>query len=634
MLTIKDLTFRFGEKIIFDKANITIPSGGKIGLVGKNGSGKTTLFNLILNNITPDEGEISIFKRVKIGAVAQEAPNGEKTVLELVLSADIERAKLLEQAQSETEGEKIAQIHTRLAEIQAHSAIARASYILRGLGFEHERQNIPLSKLSGGWRMRVALASLLFSKPDLLLLDEPTNYLDIEGAMWLENYLSNYPYTVLLISHDRDLLNNSVDSIIHLEGGKLKFYRANYNKFEKTRLLQIEYDKKSAQKQKAKIEHMQKFVDRFRYSAKKAKQAQSRLKMIEKLTPQQAVIDESTLPIKINNPKKPLASPIIVLENVSLGYNGEAILSDISLNIDNDDRIGLLGKNGNGKSSFAKLLANHLKPLTGKIRRSKGLEIAYFAQHQMDLLKEEQSALEHIEQLTPYDSEAKRRSYLAQMGLNIEKMDIKSKFLSGGEKTRLLLGLICFNGPTLLILDEPTNHLDMDSRNELINALNEYEGALLIISHDSHLLNSTIDRIFIAQNGTIEKFSDDISAYKNKILAQSSKQNLQKKSKEAKNGDLRKKQRQIAANKRAKLAPLKKEITQIEQKINKFTDELARINTELSNPLLYKQEADNKKIIELGAKKSKIEKELSELEEIWLEKSQNFEAVKERIYDE
>ncbi|CAN0541349.1 unnamed protein product, partial [Laminaria digitata] len=384
--------------------------------------------------------------------------------LDVVLAADTERAALLAEAEHATDGHRIADIHVRLADIDSHTAEARASSILKGLGFSPEAQNAPTSELSGGWRMRVALAGVLFSQPDLLLLDEPTNYLDLEGTLWLERYLAAYPYTVLMISHDRDLLNKAVSSIVHLDRGKLTLYRGGYDTFEATRRMQMELSNKSREKTLDQIAHLQTFVDRFKAKASKAKQAQARVKMIQKLKPPAAMFDEFSAPFTFPNPKKTPASPMITYDGVQAGYGDHVVLKNLTNRIDPDDRIALIGVNGNGKSTFAKLLAGDLKPLSGQMRRGRGLEVAYFAQHQMDKLRPDETPLEHAADLMPYDTEAKRRSRVAQMGLSTTRMDTKVGNLSGGERARLLLGLITYSGPGMLILDEPTNHLDIDSR--------------------------------------------------------------------------------------------------------------------------------------------------------------------------
>lgn len=618
MLTIADLSFKFDGRALFDKASVVLPAGSKTGFVGKNGSGKTTLFNLILRKLLPDDGDISVHPRARVGTVAQEAPATEDSVLEMVLSADTERLALLREAETAHDPHRISEIHLRLTDIDAHSAEARASNILRGLGFPHERQQVACSTLSGGWRMRVALAGVLFSRPDLLLLDEPTNYLDLEGTLWLENYLATYPYTVLMISHDRDLLNKSVSSIIHLDKGKLTFYRGNYDTFEQTRRMQMELSNKSREKQVARIAHMQTFVDRFRYKASKAKQAQARMKMIAKLKPPEALFDDDALPFTFQNPKKAMASPMLDFDNAAVGYGGEPILKNITQRIDPEDRIALVGVNGNGKSTFAKLIAGELKTMSGDLRRGRGLEVAYFAQHQMDMLKPKESAIEHIEPLMPYATEAKRRARVAQMGLSTPKMDTPAEKLSGGERARLLMGLITFSGPGMLILDEPTNHLDIDSRDALVAALNEYEGAVLIISHDRHLIEATVDSIWIAEDQTIKVYDDDIEAYQRMLLGGAQRSSGSQKSGTGSSAG-RKQDRRESAARRAELVPLKKEIAAAEQKLARLKNELGKIQARLNDPALY--DGDPARAIDLGKEKAQLEAGIAETEEHWLKKS-------------
>ncbi len=401
MLTINNLTYRIQGRELFEDATVVLPTGSKTGFVGKNGTGKTTLFHLIQGHISVDAGNIELTRRARIGAVAQEAPAGNETVLEVVMAADKERTALMAEAETATDPDRIGEIYMRLADIDAHTAEARASSILKGLGFEQDRQNAATHELSGGWRMRVALAGVLFSQPDLLLLDEPTNYLDLEGTLWLEKYLATYPYTVFMISHDRDLLNKSVNSIIHLEHKKLTFYKGNYDTFEATRRMQMELNNKSREKSLEQAAHMQKFVDRFRASATKAKQAQARIKMIEKLKPPAAMFDEYAAPFKFQQPKVEAPTPMITLDGVSAGYGDKVILRNINMRIDPDDRIALIGVNGNGKSTFAKLLAGDIQVMGGSYAKGKKLEIAHFAQHQMDKLKPEWTALEHVVDLMP-----------------------------------------------------------------------------------------------------------------------------------------------------------------------------------------------------------------------------------------
>jgi ATP-binding cassette subfamily F protein 3 len=620
MLSINNLTYRIAGRELFEDATVTLPTGSKTGFVGKNGTGKTTLFHLLRGNISPDAGTIELTKKARIGAVAQEAPASEISVLDVVLAADTERAALMKEAETVTDPDRISEVYTRLADIDAHTAEARASSILKGLGFENDRQNAPTHELSGGWRMRVALAGVLFSQPDLLLLDEPTNYLDLEGTLWLEKYLATYPYTVFMISHDRDLLNKSVSSIIHLEHRKLTFYKGNYDTFEATRRMQMELNNKSREKSLDQVAHMQKFVDRFRASATKAKQAQARIKMIEKLKPPAAMFDEYSAPFTFQQPKEDQAMPMITLENVSAGYDDKKILKNINMRIDPDDRIALIGVNGNGKSTFAKLLAGDIRPMGGEMRKGKKLEIAHFAQHQMDKLKPEQTPLEHVIDLMPYDGEAKRRSRLSQMGLTKSRMDTQAKNLSGGERARLLMGLITFSGPGMMILDEPTNHLDIDSRDALVHALNDYEGAVLIISHDRHLVEATCDTLWIAADGTIKELDEDLDSYQRTITSGKERGGNGGMSKED-----RKREKQEAAARRAELAPLRKAISEAETKLQRLKNELAKVEAALEDPATATGGKD--RIIALGKDKARYQAEIESTEESWLQMSAELEEA-------
>jgi ATP-binding cassette subfamily F protein 3 len=621
MLAVSNITYRIQGRPLFEDAGFVLPDGAKAGFVGKNGSGKTTLFKLIQGQLALDAGSIEVNKRAKIGGVAQEAPATNLSVLETVMAADTERADLMAEAEHATDAHRISDIHMRLADIEAHTAEARAATILKGLGFEQDRQMAPTSELSGGWRMRVALAGVLFSQPDLLLLDEPTNYLDLEGTLWLEKYLATYPYTVFMISHDRDLLNKAVNAIVHLERGKMTFYKGNYDTFETTRRMQMELNNKSREKALDQVAHLQKFVDRFGASATKAKQAQARVKMIAKLKPPAAMFDEYAAPFTFPNPKKEPASPMLTFDNVSVGYGDKVILRHITNRIDPEDRIALVGVNGNGKSTFAKLLAGELHPMMGEMRRSRGLDIAYFAQHQMDSLKPEQTPLEHVIRLMPNDSEAKRRSRLAQMGMTTSRMDTKVNKLSGGERARLLLGLITFGGPGMLILDEPTNHLDIDSRDALVQALNDYTGAVLIISHDRHLIDATVDKLWIAQNGTIEEFDEDLDTYQRMLT--SGKERGNGKSTPA-NTD-KKASRQDGANRRAEVAPIRKSIKDAEQKLFRLKAELGKVDAFLADPKIY--DGSPERVISLGKDKARFEAEIAKVEEAWLALSTQLEEA-------
>jgi ATP-binding cassette subfamily F protein 3 len=457
MLQISDLTFRMMGRPLFEGANSVVPEGMKVGLVGRNGTGKTTLFKLITGDLTPESGGIELPKGLRVGQVAQEAPGTEETLLDVVLAADKERTALLAEAETAADPHRIAAIHTRLADIDSHSAEARAGAILNGLGFDSAAQLRPCSSFSGGWRMRVALAAVLFSEPDLLLLDEPTNYLDLEGALWLENYVQRYPRTVLIISHDRDLLNSTTNAILHLENRKLVFYRGNYDQFARARAEKLMQATKMAEKQAAKRKHMEAFVDRFRAKASKARQAQSRIKALQRMAQVDIAIDSDVQPVRLPSPERQPASPIINMEGVSVGYEEDTpILQRLNLRIDADDRIALLGANGNGKSTFAKLVANRLKPMGGRITRADKLRIAMFAQHQLDDLVPERTPYDHMRALMADSPESKVRARVAQMGLGGDRMNTKARDLSGGERARLLIGLVTFEVPHLLILDEPT----------------------------------------------------------------------------------------------------------------------------------------------------------------------------------
>ncbi|WP_224701980.1 ABC-F family ATP-binding cassette domain-containing protein [Devosia aquimaris] len=617
MLTINNLVYRIQGRELFEDASVVLPTGSKTGFVGKNGTGKTTLFHLIQGHIQADAGSIELVKKARIGAVAQEAPAGNESVLDVVMAADKERTALLAESETATDPDRISEIYTRLADIDAYTAEGRASAILKGLGFEQDRQNSPTHELSGGWRMRVALAGVLFSQPDLLLLDEPTNYLDLEGTLWLEKYLATYPYTVFMISHDRDLLNKSVNSIIHLEHKKLTFYKGNYDTFENTRRMQMELNNKSRDKALDQVAHLQKFVDRFRAKATKAKQAQSRMKMIEKLKPPAAMFDEYAAPFTFQQPKAEQATPMITLDGVSAGYGTKTILRQINMRIDPGDRIALIGVNGNGKSTFAKLLAGDIKPMGGSFNKGKKLEIAHFAQHQMDKLKPDWTPFEHVVELMPTDSEARRRSRLSQMGLTKSRMDTLAKNLSGGERARLLMGLITFGGPGMMILDEPTNHLDIDSRDALVHALNDYEGAVLIISHDRHLIEATCDTLWIAENGTIRELDEDLDSYQASITS----------SKEGKGGTKaeRKANKAEAAARRAEIAPIKSAIKDAEAKIARLKTELAKVDAQLEDPKVYN--GNPERVIALGKDKARYSAEIDANEEKWLELSAQLEEA-------
>ncbi|QFT32694.1 putative ABC transporter ATP-binding protein YheS [Labrenzia sp. THAF82] len=627
MLQISDLTYRIGDRLLIDKASVTLPGKAKTGLVGRNGAGKSTLFKIITGDLSTETGHVQVPKRARIGQVAQEAPGTEDTLMEVVLAADTERTKLLEDAESETSPDKIAEIHTRLADIGAHTAEARAGAILSGLGFNAEAQLRPCSSFSGGWRMRVALAAVLFSEPDLLLLDEPTNYLDLEGTLWLENYVSRYPHQVLLISHDRDLLNNSVDSIVHLDRGKLTFYSGGYDSFDRQRREAMILAEKAKEKQDAQRKHMQAFVDRFRYKASKARQAQSRLKMLEKMQPIAALTEESSRPIQFPDPENQLAPPILKLEDVATGYGETKILRQLTLNIDTDDRIALLGANGNGKSTFAKLISGRLAAMAGDVTKASKLKIAFFAQHQLDELKPAENAVAHVRTLMPDAPEAKVRARVARFGLPTDRMDTPAKDLSGGEKARLLLGLATFDGPHLLILDEPTNHLDIDSREALVMALNDFEGAVVLISHDRHLIEACADRLWLVAGGKVEPYDGDMDDYRRLILqgpeaAQKARDRAI--ASEAEKASAQDKRRE-AAQKRSQLKPLKQKIDAAEKEMARLQDKIGKLDEALADPAFFTKEPE--RAAKFAKERAYCEKKLVKTEEDWLELSAEYEEA-------
>ena len=518
MLAISDLTYRLGARLLFENASASVPSRARVGFVARNGAGKTTLFRLISGEIGAEGGTIDIPRGVRLGRVEQEAPGGPQSLLDFVLEADHERHALLTEADTATDPGRIADIHTRLADIDAHSAPARAAIILSGLGFDTVAQDRPLSEFSGGWRMRVALAAVLFTTPDLLLLDEPTNYLDLEGTLWLIEHLSTYPAGAIVISHDRDLLDAVADHILHLDASKLTLWKGNYSAFERMRRDQQRLQAKAASKQEDDRKRLTAFVDRFRAKASKARQAQSRLKMLEKMEPISAIIDRDVLPIVLPSPAKKLSPPIVSFERVSVGYDERVVLSNLSLSLSNDDRIGLLGANGNGKSTFAKLLAGRLPARTGNMVRAPKIDVGFFAQHQVDDLDETDTPFRAVARLMPGMPESRVRGRAAQFGFSGPRAETKVALLSGGEKARLLLGLSTFIAPHLLILDEPTNHLDIDSRAALIEAINDYEGAVILVSHDRHLLEACADRLWLVADGTVREYEGDLDDYKALVL--------------------------------------------------------------------------------------------------------------------
>lgn len=629
MLHINDLTHRIEGKLILDRATAAIPGGHKVGLVGRNGAGKTTLLRLIMGDIAADDGAISLPKNARIGHVAQEAPGGEDSIIDWVVSSDRERASLMMEAETATDPARIADIQTRLTDIDAYSAHARAAQILAGLGFDEEAQRRACRHYSGGWRMRVALASVLFLEPDLLLLDEPTNYLDLEGTMWLEGHLRTYPHTVMIVSHDRDLLNRAVTSILHLDKGKLAVYAGGYDDFEEARREAQRLELKLKKKQDEQRKHLQAFIDRFKAKATKAKQAQSRVKALAKMQPIAAQVDARVVPFHLPQPTKKIASPLLRIEQASAGYEpAHPILARLNLRIDNDDRIALLGQNGNGKSTFAKLIAGRLVPLTGDVFGAGKVEVGYFAQHQLDDLNPLETPYDYIVKLMPEATEAQRRAKLGTFGFSADKADTKCGNLSGGEKARLLLALTAFHGPNILILDEPTNHLDVDSREALVHALNDYEGAVILISHDRHLVDATADRLWLVKDGTVRAYDGDMDSYRSELLAERggrTKSSASERDRESEARGGRAEQRRAAAERRQELAPLKKAVQAAEKDIEMLTGKLAALDRALTDPDIYTKEPARAQ--KLAVERGQIAKQLSEAEERWLMATESYDEA-------
>ncbi len=602
MLQIRGITYRIGGRLLLSGASAALPDGHKIGLVGRNGTGKTTLIKLILGELTPESGSIGVPRNARIGTVAQEAPGGPESLLETVMEGDKERASLLREAETATDPHRIADIQTRLADIDSHSAPARAARILAGLGFGEETQNGPCSALSGGWRMRVALAAALFGAPDVLLLDEPTNYLDLEGTIWLKSYIRDYPHTILMVSHDRDLLNDAVDGILHLDKGKLTLYAGNYDNFERQRREKQALTVKLKNKQDEQRAHMQAFVDRFRYKASKARQAQSRLKALAKLQPIADMVENRVAPFLFPNPEKPLAPPAVLFEKAAVGYSPDkAVLKNITLRLDPDDRIALLGSNGNGKSTFAKLLCGKLKVSAGEMQHPPRLTVGYFAQHQLDEVDEGRTPYEYFSELMPEATQSQRRARLGAYGFGAALANSKCATLSGGEKARLLFALATFHGPHILILDEPTNHLDVDSREALILAINDYEGAVILISHERHIIETCVDRLWLVRDGTVKPFDGDMDDYTDLVLGRAARA------------------KEVQPPPKPKPAPpaLKKKIQEITLSISKIREKIDVLDRALADQSLYAQEP--RKAADFARLRAKLAGDLDSQETLWLQ---------------
>jgi ATP-binding cassette subfamily F protein 3 len=618
MLTISELTYRIGGRTLLAGAGAQINSGWKVGLVGRNGSGKSTLLDIILSNLQPDEGDVTLQKGLRVGSVAQETPGGTTTPLEWVLAADVERASLLEEAEHASDPHRIAEIQERLFDIDAHAAPARAASILAGLGFDEARQNEPLSSFSGGWRMRVALAAALFAEPDLLLLDEPTNHLDLEATLWLEDYLRAWRRTILIVSHDRQILNAVPDHILHLEEKKLVLYSGGYDNFVRTRRERQEHQAALAAKQAAQREHLQAFIDRFRAKATKARQAQSRIKALAKLEPIATMVEDATIRFDFPEPVE-LAPPLLAFDHVSVGYTeGQPILRNIDLRLDSDDRIALLGANGNGKSTLAKLIAGRLSPMIGRETRHPKLRCGFFAQHQIEDLIADETPLQQMGRIMPGAAVAQVRARLGRFGFSQDKALVKVRDLSGGEKARLNFALITHAAPPLLVLDEPTNHLDIEAREALVQAINDFSGAVILISHDWHLLELTVDRLWLVSNGTVEPFTGDLEEYRRHLLSERSASKPRRKE----TGEQRQ-ERRNGAERRRELGPLRQQARSAEQALEKLTKEHGAIEKRLADPTTYA----GSEAPALLRRQTELARLVAEAEAAWLAAAEALEAA-------
>ena len=630
MLAIDNITVRIAGREILSGATANLPAGRRIGLVGRNGAGKSTLFNVILGRLHQDDGEISVPSSWRVGAVAQEAPGTDVSLLDTVLEADPERLRLLAEAEHETDGHRLGEIYHRLEAIDAYTAPSRAAEILAGLGFSAEEQLRPCREFSGGWRMRVALAAILFSAPDLLLLDEPTNYLDLEGVLWLENFIQKYRGTILIVSHDRDLLNTACEFILHLERGKLKLYTGGYDTFVATRAAARANDMAFAKKQEAARAHMQKFVDRFKASAAKARQAQSRVKMLAKMAMVEVPPDEHVAPIRI--PDATSASPpLITMDRASVGYeSGKPILTGLSFRFDPEDRVALLGKNGNGKSTMAKLLAGKLQAMSGDFTPARKLVVGYFAQHQAEELDTGITPILTLQRLRPKLTLEQVRTQLGGFGFSADKQQTAVGKLSGGERARLMLALATLDKPNLLILDEPTNHLDIDARNELLTALNDFDGAVILVSHDRRLIEATADRLLLVSNGHVTPFEGDLDDYRRFLLSGDNTPTqrglAQREAKPVPEVKVSKEEaRRSAAEKRQTLKPLKDKVDAAESQIASLTSELNKLDKALSDPLIFTQ--DPAKAASVSKKRAEAARKLAAAEKAWLAASEAYEIA-------
>jgi len=620
MLNLNDITVRLGGRTILDAASAAVPPRGRVGLIGRNGAGKSTLVKVIAGELEPDTGTVEMPRAARLGYVAQEAPAGSTTPFETVLAADEERAALMTESETASDPARIADIHDRLNAIQAHSAPARAARILNGLGFDEEAQHRPLESFSGGWRMRVALAALLFSAPDVLLLDEPSNHLDLEAVLWLEDFLKTYPATILLVSHERDFLNNVCDHMLHLERGRVTLYPGGYDAFEKQRAERQAQLEAARAKQEAQRAKLQDYVARNSARASTAKQAQSRAKALARMQPIAALVDDPSLSFDFPDPDA-LRPPLITLDMASVGYGETPVLQRLNLRIDPDDRIALLGRNGNGKTTLARLLAAQLAPMDGEMNASGKMRVGYFTQYQVEELRHGDTPLDHLQRLMPGERPAAVRAQLGRFGFAGEKALTQVGKLSGGERARLALALITRDAPHMLILDEPTNHLDVDAREALIQALNAYSGAVLIVSHDRHMIETTADRLVLVNEGTAAEFDGSVDDYIAFVLAKEPAGGSKAEPKVSK-----KDARKAAADAREKNQALRKAAKAAETALEKLTAERSAIDRAMFDPSTAEPALAKLTMTDLMKRRAELESRIEAAEASWLEASEALET--------
>jgi ATP-binding cassette subfamily F protein 3 len=620
MLTINGITVRLGGRAILDRATAAIPPGSKVGLIGRNGAGKSTLMKVIVGQLEADEGEIEMPRRTKLGYIAQEAPSGTATPFETVLAADVERADLMAEADHCTDPHRLGDIHDRLLAIDAYSAPARAGRILLGLGFDEQMQGLPLDSHSGGWKMRVALAALLFSSPDVLLLDEPSNHLDLEATLWLESFLKSYAGTLIVISHERDLLNNVVDTILHLERGKITLYAGNYDGFERQRAERAAQIAAARASQDAQRARLQDYIARNSARASTAKQAQSRAKMLAKMQPIAALVDDPSLSFDFPSPTE-LKPPLITLDMASVGYAADTpVLRRLNLRIDPDDRIALLGRNGNGKTTLARLLAAQLKPMEGAVNASGKMRVGYFTQYQVEELHGDDTPLQHMTRAMEGKSPGAVRAQLGRFGFSGEKATTLVGKLSGGERARLALALITRDAPHLLILDEPTNHLDVDAREALVQALNGYDGAVILISHDRHMVELTADRLVLVDHGEAVDYAGSIDDYIDFVLGRNQPRAERK-------PKISKADRKAGSKAREDARALRKAATEAEAASARLAAQCSALDRAMFDPAGAEPELASLPMTELSRRRAKLAADLEEAEARWLEVSEQLEQL-------